>query len=63
MEKAFGIILKERRSKQLYRKKHGQEKEKIFREIKTWNSYHAHNYNIRLVTEQNENIFQSLAFH
>ena len=35
MERAFGIILKERRSKQLYRKKHGQEKEKIFREIKT----------------------------
>ena len=28
MEKAFGIILKERRSKQLYRKKHGQEEEK-----------------------------------
>ena len=27
MERAFGIILKERRSKQLYRKKHGQEKE------------------------------------
>ena len=34
MEKAFGIILKERRSKQLYRKKHGQEKEKYFVKLK-----------------------------
>ena len=60
MEKAFGIILKERRSKQLYRKKTRTRRNS--REIKLEIQI-MHNYNIRLVTEQNENICQSLAFH